>query len=85
MISMATRNPGFPDRTENYTEFQLYVVHGKNVVDFTAVKLRLYAAAVTDPQQKLTLAVMVDVYIAGHIAIAWKRGNPIWLRVTKNA
>lgn len=82
---MATRNPGFPDRTEKYTEFQLYVGRGNVVVDFTECKLRRYAAAAIDPQQKLTLCAMIDDYLAGHIAIAWKRGVPIWLKVTKNA
>jgi hypothetical protein len=32
---------------------------------------------------KLTLAAMVDDYRKGHIAVAWRRGQPVYIKVTK--
>jgi hypothetical protein len=82
---MATRNAaGLPGRPERCTEFQL---HSKaaNVVDFTERKLLKLAAKVSDPQQKLTLVAVIQDYRDGNIAVAWKRGAPVYVRVTKEA
>jgi hypothetical protein len=83
--SMATRNTaGLPGRPERCTEFQLYGGDKqKNVVDFTERKLLSYAAKATDPQQKLTLYALIDDYRGGNIAVAWRRGNPLYVKVTK--
>mgnify|MGYP007044014411 CR=1 FL=1 len=86
-MSMSTRNTaGLPRRLEKSTDFQLHVGRGsdKNVIDFTEQKLLRYALKTNDPQQKLTLVAMIEDYRNGHIAIAWKRGTPVYLRVTKD-
>jgi hypothetical protein len=84
--SMATRNAaGLPGRPERCTEFQLYGSNGPNVVDFTERRLLSYAAKATDPQQKLTLFAMIDSYRKGDIAVAWRRGNPLYVKVTREA
>lgn len=86
MSDMATRNatnlPGRPDRC---TDFQIHLgkTYGKNVVDFTERKLIGYALKTKDPQQKLMLMAMVEDYLKGNIAIAWKVGKPVWLYVTR--
>lgn len=80
---MATRNAaGIPNRSEKCTEFQLHTV-GPNVIDFTERKLLKYVSKVTDPQQKLTLCAMIDEYRAGTVAVGWKRGAPVYVRVTR--
>ncbi len=82
--SMATRNAAnLPERKQHCTEFQL---HGegnqKGVIDFTEQKLVRFAARIVDAQQKLVVLAMLDDYRDGNIAVAWRRGQPCWLRVT---
>jgi hypothetical protein len=81
---MATRNVAdLPGRPEKCTEFQVHGGEARNVIDFTERKLIKFAAKATDPQLKLTLAAMVDDYRKGHIAVAWRRGQPVYIKVTK--
>ena len=72
------------------TEFQLHksqktVFHGtlKKIYDYSEHRLIRYIEKVKDPQQKLVLVALLSDYIAGHVALAWKRGQPIWIKVTK--
>ena len=84
-VEMATRNAAnLPERKERCTEFQLHGSNGShNVVDFTEKKLLRYASRSQDSQQKLVLMAMIKDYMDGNIAIAWKRGQPVWIKVTK--
>lgn len=85
---MATRNAAnMPGRPEKCTEFQL---HGgkerpKNVIDFTEKKLQQYASKTYDPQQKATILALIEDYRDGRVAVAWRRGYPVPVRVTKGA
>jgi hypothetical protein len=54
------------------------------IADYTEYKLLNYAENVKDQQQKLVLMAMLGDYKSGMIAVAWKRGNPVYVRVTKN-
>jgi hypothetical protein len=82
---MATRNAAsLPERRERCTEFQMHGGDaGRNVVDFTEHKLIRYASKTHDSQQKLVLMAMIDDYRNGNIAVAWRRGQPVWVKVTK--
>jgi hypothetical protein len=82
---MATRNAAnLPERKERCTEFQLHGGDGaRNVVDFTERKLIRYATRTSDHQQKLVLMAMIEDYKKGNIAVAWRRGQPVWVKVTK--
>lgn len=84
---MSTRNAAsLPERRDRCTEFQMHGGDaGRNVIDFTERKLVLYAAKTHDSQQKLVLMSMVEDYRKGNIAIAWRHGAPIYLKVTKEA
>ena len=85
-VDMATRNAAnLPGRPDKCTDFQLHMGkrYGKNVVDFTERKLLGYALRTKDPQQQLMLMAMVEDYCKGNIAIAWKAGKPVFMRVTK--
>lgn len=85
--NMATRNAaGLPGRPEKSTDFQLHSGRGssKNVIDFTEHKLIQHASKVLDQQQKLHILALVDDYRNGLVAIAWKRGAPIYFKVTKD-
>jgi len=82
---MATRNAAnLPERKERCTEFQLHSgVCDRNVVDFTERKLIRFASKTHDSQQKLVLMAMIEDYRKGNIAIAWRRGQPVWIKVTR--
>lgn len=89
---MATRNPAnVKIDNGSCTDFVMHksqqaIFNGvqKKIIDYTEHKLLQYASSVKDPQQKLVLMAMISDYRSGMIAIAWKRGNPIYFRVTKN-
>jgi len=55
----------------------------KDVIDFTECKMIRYAASINDVQQKDTVLELIEDYRAGLVAIAWRRGKPIPLRVTR--
>lgn len=89
---MATRNPAdVKVERDGCTEFVLHksqqsLFHGiqKKIVDYTEHRLLRYANIVRDPQQKLVLMAMISDYREGKIAVAWKRGMPVYIRVTKS-
>ena len=84
--NMATRNAaGMPGRTEPGTDFQLHNSgSARNIIDFTEHKLIRYAMKCNDAQQKLILMALVEDYRKGLVAISWRRGLPVPLRVTKD-
>jgi hypothetical protein len=56
-----------------------------NVIDFTEQRLIRLSLTIKDAQQKMVLMALLSDYIHGLIAVAWKRGLPTYVRVTKNA
>lgn len=88
MWEMATRNVAdTPGRPEKSTEFQLHAGKGscRNVIDFTEHKLIRYASRTHDPQQKAVLLQLIEDYRSGAVAVAWRRGQPVHLRLTREA
>jgi uncharacterized protein (UPF0261 family) len=88
---MATRNPGGTKVDVEGTEFHLHksqqsifagIMH--KVIDYTEHRLLRYADKVKDPQQKATLKELITNYKKGLVAIAWRKGQPVWLPVTKD-
>ena len=72
------------------TEFTLHVsqqsffsVSKKKLVDYTEFKLRKYMKSVSDEQQRIVIASMLVDYLNGLIAVAWRRGQPVYVKVTK--
>jgi len=72
------------------TEFQLHksqqtIFNGilKKVHDYSEYRLMQYIKKTSDVQQKLVLVALLKDYILGNVAVAWKRGQPIWVKVTK--
>lgn len=83
---MATRNTAaVTGRPDKGTEFQLHSSSSGmlNVIDFTERKLIKYASKVTDLQQKMLLMALIEDYRRGRVAVAWRRGRPVHLPVTK--
>lgn len=72
---------GFVMHISQYTVYN----HSHNLIDYTEKKLIQYAATVIDHQQRLVIIELIKDYVSGLIAVAWKRGAPIYVRVTKNA
>lgn len=55
----------------------------KRIIDFSEIKLRRMAEECTDLQQRLMLMSIISDYVKGKIAVGWRRGQPCYLRVTK--
>jgi hypothetical protein len=55
----------------------------KQLVDFSEYKLMQYIESVFDDQQRISLEGILKDYKAGKVALAWKAGRPVWLKVTK--
>jgi hypothetical protein len=90
-IAMSTKIPkNAKVKPGESTEFQLHksqqtVFSGilYKVFDFTEYRLKKYIKGTDDTQQKLTLVTLLKDYISGHVAVAWKKGHPIWIKVSK--
>ena len=85
MTTQGVKRP--PRRHNRCTEFQLYRGEAlpANVIDLTERRLVHLAAAATDAQQKLVLMALIVDYRAGHVAVAWRGGRPVPLRVAPEA
>jgi len=73
---------------ESCTEFTLHVsqqslVQRTRLLDYSEKKLIKYIDTISDVQQKLVLYSLLHDYIKGHVALAWKRGQPIYIKVMK--
>jgi len=72
------------------TEFTLHIrqqtsLSGKRkgLIDFSQKKLEKYIESITDAQQKMVLYALLYDYLKGEVAIAWRRGQPVYIQVTK--
>ena len=74
--------------TKDCTEFQVHKSHrgdvfGKHVIDYSEHRLRRHIQKVDDAQQKAIIENLIIDYVEGRVAIAWKKGKPIWIKLTK--
>lgn len=53
------------------------------LVDYSEHKLRRYIKSIDDKQQVMVLKAMLVDYLSGHIAVAWRKGQPVYVKVTK--
>jgi len=75
-------------RTEfqlHVSQFQSYYTNKNHLSDFTEKKLREYIEKNSFDDQKLILIKSIlEDYINGRVAIAWKQGEPVYVRINKN-
>ncbi len=91
--AMATRKPTDSEISlKNCTEFCLHKSQQtmmsdtqSNVYDYTEYRLRRYAAIIVDEQQKSVIRNLLVEYVAGLVAVAWNKGKPQYIRVTRAA
>jgi len=88
LAEMATRTPRGTSIGESCTEYQLHrsqnpLTCGKGFADYSEFRLMKYIEKVTDEGQKMTLTNVLKDYKRGLVAIAWKSGKPVWIRVIK--
>lgn len=79
-----------PKRLGDSTEFQLHksqqtIMSGdvKGVLDYTERRLLQFLKSATDDQQKAFYETLLSEYVSGKIAVAWRGGRPIWIKITK--
>lgn len=91
MRVMATNtSKNVPVKPGECTEFQLHksqqmIFNGirRKIYDYSEHRLRRHIETIKDAQQKMILVALLHDYIVGSVAIAWRRGQPIWVKVTK--
>ena len=73
------------------TDFQLHksqqsLFNGilQKVSDYSEKRLARLIENTTEKKKKETLQNLLSDYVAGRVAIAWHRGHPIWIKVTKD-
>lgn len=90
-LGMRTRSTKGQNVTiDSCTEFTLHVSQQslprelrKKILDYTQHRLEKYTESVDDPQQKMVLYALLHDYVKGDVAVAWKRGQPVYVKVTK--
>lgn len=82
MIVAATSNPGNVSRFDHkQTEYQIHDTQSSiKVIDFTMKKLIKFADEV-GPADRLGTYALLDEYRKCHVAIAWRSGKPVWLKI----
>lgn len=55
----------------------------RGLIDYTQRKLEKYVETIDDAQQKMVLYALLHDYVKGDVAIAWKRGQPVYVKITK--
>lgn len=61
------------------TDYQLY---SQSVIDYTERKLIRMMEAWKEGAQKLELAALIESYRHGNVAVAWRRGVPMYINIT---
>lgn len=74
----------------NCTEFSLHKKYkvnndSRHIVDFSEKKLIIFIDKILDQQQKLFLVALLKDYIDGNVALAWKKGVPLYFKVVKDS
>lgn len=75
-------------KLESCTEFSLHI-RQKNIsskkypIDYSERKLEKYIDTIKDPQQKMVLIALLHDYLKGDVAVAWRRGHPVYIQVVK--
>lgn len=90
MTSMATRKAvDIQVPLHECTEFVLHTSQRDgsqtNIIDFGERRLIQIISRATDAQQKLALIAMLNDYMKGFVAVAWVRGRPVHMKVTKGS
>lgn len=79
---MSGQKPG--DAT---TQFQLHKsqhsTRSRTLFDYSEFRLKRCIEKLKDEKQKEMLRGVLKQYKLGLVAIAWRRGQPVWLNVTK--
>lgn len=87
--SMATRFPT-QGTSDAVTAYQLhksmhpqFAEAKKKLVDFTEHKLMRHLSTIEDEQQRSIVIELINRYRKGTIAVAWKKGRPLYVDLTK--
>ena len=88
MRTRSTKGPYIA--TEGCTEFTMHISQQtnlsgkrKNLIDYSQYQLMKYIDTTMDTQQRIILIALLHDYIIGDVALAWKRGQPVYISVTK--
>jgi hypothetical protein len=82
-ISDSSNTTDFVLHKSQQTQFNSIL---KEIIDFTEHKLQWYADnKATTRSEKLVILALLKDYVEGHVAVAWKNGSPVYIKVTKDS
>lgn len=85
IINDKTQIAGRTEFQLHISQLQSYYSNRDTLCDFTEHKLRLYIKNNQFDDQKLVLIKSIlNDYVSGKVAIAWKQGEPVYIRINKN-
>ena len=64
------------------TDFQIYS-KGKNLHDFTQHRLATLIKKTHNETVLSQLVTLLDDYLANRVAVAWRRGEPMFIKIVK--
>jgi hypothetical protein len=64
------------------TEYQLHMPDNA-CIDYTERRLLILEESTKDNQQRHVLHDVIERYLHGHIVVAWRAGNPVWLNLKR--
>lgn len=72
-----------------HTEFTMHVsqrvlYRSNSLFDFNEFKLRTYAENHKDPSISAEIFKLIELYKSGLVAIAWRDGEPIYVKITRD-
>jgi len=86
-VMNATR---YPNGVAPSTELQIHINHWlsdterKGMFDMTEARLRTRIASAITPFRRETLTQMLSDYCGGVVAVAWKHGDPLPVKITQH-
>jgi hypothetical protein len=69
------------------TELQVHVSQRTatlGIIDYSERRLMRMFDVTIDPVKKLSIAALIDDYRSGLIAVAWRAGEPVYVKVTRD-
>lgn len=82
MATKMTQDASLKECTSFVMHRSLHAGDKKNVIDYSEKRLLRLAKRARDEQQRLVIMTMLHDYKRGDIAIAWRAGNPVFIRVS---
>jgi hypothetical protein len=81
LATKMTQDASLKECTSFVMHRSLHAMNAANVIDYSEQRLLRLAKSARDEQQRLVVMTLLHDYKNGDIAIGWRAGNPVFIRV----